>query len=192
MLNNEWGYRTRKTKRMGGNPMAESTWYKLLSDPKIMGKIRRSEGIFNASFPKLLDEEDFDKIQVILGEKAPRRRTKKEWAYTGFIKCGCCDSYISMDEKWQIICSNCKTKFHKSKERTHCPKCSITISEMISPKILHYTWLICGKGKKLPDNKKCNQKSMPVKEFERKVDNILTQLEIPESFAQWAIEKVIK
>ncbi|EKD57299.1 MAG: hypothetical protein ACD_57C00350G0016, partial [uncultured bacterium] len=32
-LNNEWGFRTRITRRQGGKPLSKSAWYKLLADP---------------------------------------------------------------------------------------------------------------------------------------------------------------
>ena len=80
ILNDEWGYRTRKTKRMGGEPLATSTWYKILADPKYYyGEINRSEGVFNFSdeMPRPFTTEDYEKVQVVLGRKSNRRNDKK-------------------------------------------------------------------------------------------------------------------
>ncbi len=187
VLNNEWGYTTRKTKRMGGKPMAKSTWYKLLSDPKYYGEIQRSEGSFKADFPKALNKDQFEKIQIILGNKASRRKTKKEWPYTGEMLCGECRGFITQDEKWQIICSVCKTKFHKAKDRDNCPECHTLIENMKQPKILHFSWVLCSKKKKLQNGQKCSQKSLPVKDFEKQVDDLLKGIEIPKEFTDWAL-----
>lgn len=191
LLNNEWGYRTHKTKRTGGNPLSDSTWYKILSDPKYYyGEIHRSEGVFNAGeeIPRPFTRDDYEKIQIILGNKSSRRQTKKDWAYTGLgMICGECNGTIIMDEKWQIICPICKVKFHKSKDRNECPNCKIALTDMEQPKILHYTWLF-GNHKKLPDGTKCTQHSLAVKDFEPQIDKLLQQITIPEKLTNWAIK----
>lgn len=189
ILNNQWGYRTRKTRRMGDKPMAKSTFYKILGDFKSAGMIKRSEGEFKASFPTLIDMEEFNKLQVILGKKDTRRKTKKNWAYDGKeIVCGECGSGIIQDEKWHIVCSGCKTKFNKTKIVTKCPECNLSISEMRLPKIYHFVWVYCSKKKRLPDGSKCKQKYLKVKDFEGQIDYFLSQIEIPQAFSDWAIK----
>lgn len=188
ILNDDWGYRTKKTKRTGGNPLSKSAWYKLLSDPKYFGELHRSEGVFNTEFPRLLEKEDFERIQVILGKKSTRRKDKKNWAYTGLgMTCGGCGSTVIMDEKWQIICSVCKTKFHKAKERDACPECHTLITEMNHPTILHYTWVVPN-HRRLPEGVTCAQKSLAVIDFESDVDQLLAQISIPESIKNWALK----
>ncbi|MGI0059540.1 MAG: hypothetical protein ACREBJ_07205, partial [Nitrosotalea sp.] len=187
VLNNDWGYTTRKTKRMGGKPMAESTWYSLLSDSKYSGTISRSEGKFDAKFPKLLTPEEAQKIQILLGKKACRERTETERLYNGEMTCGKCGGDIIMEEKWQIICSSCKGKFHKARDRFDCPYCHILIEDMNSPKLLHYVWLHCTK-KKLADGKPCKQPSIAVIDFEEQVHSLIEKILIPPQFSQWAIK----
>ncbi len=187
ILNNEWGYRTRKTKRTGGNPLSKSSWYSLLSDPKYYGKIERKEGKFNAEYPKLLTQEESEKIQILLGSHARRYHTKREWAYTGEVHCYTCGGYVTMEDKWQIICSQCKTKFHVAKDRYACPHCEIDIEDMDNPTVLHYEYLHCGKTKKTKDGKRCPQPSVAVYDFEAQVEKLLEKITIPEKFTQWAI-----
>ena len=188
ILNNEWGYQTKKTKRTGGNPMSKSTWYKTLSDPKWHGELHRREGVFNTQFPKLLTKEEYEKIQVILGKTSTRRLNKKDWPYTGLgMVCGGCNATVIMDEKWQIICSACKTKFHKAKDRNSCPSCGIHIAEMEQPTILHYTWLMPN-HRNLPEGVECHQQSLPVINFNEQLDALLSQIFIPESIKNWAIK----
>lgn len=187
VLNEKWGYRTKKTKRTGGNPLSKSTWYKILSDPKYYGLIVRAEGEFAAEFPKLLDKEEFDKLQIILGKGANRNRVKNSWPYTGEITCGDCGGFITMEEKWQIICPVCKTKFHISADRSFCPNCETPIEQMRNPTILHYIWLHCTK-RLLGDGSKCKQPSIAVIDFEGQVHKLIEQLTIPEGFSKWAIK----
>lgn len=187
VLNDEWGYQTKKTKRMGGKPLAKSTWYKILNDPKSYGLIVRREGEFAANFAALMQKEEFDKIQILLGRHATRNKSDKSWVYTGEILCGKCGGFITMEEKWQIRCTNCKDKFHKSEGRFACPYCQTPLEHMRNPKILHYVWLHCTK-KKLVDGKKCTQPSLAVLDFEGQVHKLIEQFTIPASFGQWAMK----
>lgn len=190
-LNNEMGYRTKKTKRGGGNPLSKSAWYKLLTNPLYYGVMKRNEGEFETSFPALYSKEDFDKIQIILGNKAGRRRTKHDWAYDGGeITCSYCGSGIIMEEKWHVVCSACRTKFAKAKDRDRCTNCGLLIQEMKSPTIRHYIWVRCSKKKRMPDGSKCPQESYPVNDFEKYVSELISQITIPDIFTQWAIKKL--
>ena len=191
LLNNEWGYRTHKTKRTGDKPLSDSTWYKILSDPKYYyGELHRSEGVFMMAddLPKPYSREDYEKVQILLGNKSSRRKTKKDWPYTGLgMVCGECNGTIIMDEKWQIICPICKLKFHKSKDRVSCPECKTPIEKMNNPKILHYVWLY-GNHRRLADGSKCSQPSLAVKDFDTQIDSLIAKFSIPESFKNWAIK----
>lgn len=187
VLNNEWKYQTRKTKRLGGKSLAKSTFYRLLSNPKSYGLIISAEGEFTAEFPPLMTKEEYEKIQILLGKKAGRRRTPKTWAYTGEITCDSCSGFITMEDKWQVICPVCKTKFHKSSDRFACINCHTPIEEMRNPKLLHYTWLHCTR-QKLADGTKCRQPYLAVDNFDGQVQSLIEKFTIPEGFAKWAIK----
>lgn len=186
-LNNDMGYRTRRTRRSGGNPLSKSTWYKMLNDPKFTGQIVRTEGEFKANFPALMSSEEFGKIQILLGRNATRRKTKKDWAYTGEITCESCGGFITMEDRWQIICPYCKIKFHVSYNRFSCPNCNIEMEEMKDPTVLHYVHLHCTK-KVFKDGTRCKQPALDVEYFEEQVQNLIEQFSIPKSFSGWAIK----
>ena len=80
-LNNEYGFRTRKTKRQGAKPIAKSGWYKLLSDSYYYGLMVRSEGEVMGTHKPMLTQDEFDNLQVILGRKGKPRISKHEFAY---------------------------------------------------------------------------------------------------------------
>jgi len=47
----------------------------------------------------MITEEEFDKAQIILGNKKKPRSSVHEFAFTGMIKCGQCGCSITADEK---------------------------------------------------------------------------------------------
>lgn len=187
-LNKDLRYKTLKTRRGGGQSLSKSGWYKILSSPIYIGEIHRTEGIFKTGFPRIIDKEQSDKLEIILNRKMKRNRSKKEWAYTGEITCGDCGGAITMEEKWQIICPVCKTKFHRGKQTSKCPTCNTFIDQMKNSKILHYVWLHCGKQKKTTNGIKCPQTTIQLKDFEKQVDTVLANMQIPEEYTQWALE----
>lgn len=92
-----------------------------------------------------------------------------------------------MEEKRQRICSSCRYKFVVNSERNACPQCGKAVASMSTP-LLHYVYLHCSKAKRLPDGKKCSERSIRVEDFEQQVDSLLSQIEIPEAFAKWVIK----
>lgn len=186
-LNNEWGYRSRLTKRMGGNPMAKSGFYKLLADPYLYGKLIRKEGEIMSRGKVMITQEEFDRLQIILGKKGRPQVSKHEFAYKEVIRCGECGGSITCEEKWHIICSECRNfKFAKGKNTTCCPQCKTEIEKMnpAKMKLLHYIHYHCTKRV----NSECTQGSIELKQLEKQVDEALERFEIPEIFKDWAIE----
>lgn len=183
-LNNDWGYRTRKTARQGNKPMGRSSFYKFLVDPYYYGLMVRSEGETFGNHPRMFTKDEFDRMQIILGRKGRPQVTKHEFAFKEVLHCGECGGSITCEEKWQIICPVCKTKFHKGKKTIKCNKCNTLIEEMKNPKILHYIHYHC--TKKI--NKNCSQGTIPLDKLEKQVDIELKRYEISEKFKDWAIE----
>lgn len=186
-LNNDWEYRSRLTKKMGGKPMAKSGFYRLLADPYLYGKLIRKEGEIMSRDKKMITEEEFEKLQIILGKKGRPHISKHEFAFKEVIKCGECGGSITCEEKWHVICSKCHNfKFAKGKNTTSCPQCHTPIEEMKlgKMKLLHYVHYHCTKRV----NPKCTQGSVELSKFEKQVDEALEKFEIPETFKDWAIE----
>ena len=184
ILNNKYGFRSRKTKRQGGKPMAKSGWYRYLSDPYLFGLMKRKEGEVMGKFKPLLSKEEFDRLQVRLGKRGIRV-SKHDIPYRDILTCGSCGGKVCGDEKWQIICTNpnCKEKFTRTPKGV-CPYCNTKIEDMRSPKILHYIHLFCTKNK----NPKCTQKTVSTKDFEKQIDEELKKFTIPDVFRDWAIK----
>jgi DNA invertase Pin-like site-specific DNA recombinase len=91
ILNNQWGYRSRKTKRQGGKPMALSSLYRLLRDPFYMGIIRLKSGAtYKGGHRPMVTPEEFERVQTILGRSARPRPSRHEFAYSGLLHCANC------------------------------------------------------------------------------------------------------
>lgn len=182
-LNNEWGYRTPKHKRIGGKPMSRSMIYKVFSDPFYYGEFEYGGVWYKGKHESMITKEDFNKVQIFLGKKGKLKLTKHSFDFIGLMTCGECRASITAEEKWQIICPNCKLKFH-SVNKEACPSCETKIEEMKSPKILHYIFYHCTKRK----DPNCTQGSLEVKKLEKQVDEILSRIEISDKFKNWAIK----
>lgn len=183
-LNREWGFRSKKTRRQGGKPLAKSGFYKLLADPFYYGLMVRSEGEQTGSHKSMISKEEFDRLQIILGRKGRPHITKHEFSYKEVIKCGECGGSITAEEKWHVVCTNCKKKFHKGKTRLSCLYCGFPIEEMKNPKIYKHVLFTCVRAKK----RLCGQKSINVKEIEKRIDNELSKFEITEHLKEWAVK----
>lgn len=183
-LNDEWGFRTRRTAKQGGRPMGKSMWYRILGDPYYYGLMKRKEGETEGRHNPMFTKEDFKLLQVRLGRTGNNTTTFHNFPYKPAIKCGECNGSITAEEKWQIICSNCKVKFHKGKQRDRCPECNILIEEMVKPKILHYIYFRCTKKV----NRNCSQGSIEYDELEKQIDEEIEKFTIPKEFVIWAIK----
>lgn len=185
LLNNEWGYRSVRHGRLGGKPMCLSELYEVLHDRFYMGEFEYPQGsdIWHKwrGVP-LVSEEEFNRVQILIGNKFKPRSHHRTFAYTGLVKC-ICGSQITAEEKWQVICSLCKQKF-SSLNRTSCPNCDLEITEMNNPSILHYIYYHCSRKK----DKNCRQPAIRVEDLEPQIDQALSSIEINPEFKEWAIK----
>jgi hypothetical protein len=105
------------------------------------------------------------------------------------MRCGICDSGIVAEQKWQVICKNCKLKFSLTKNnKDKCTSCGTLIADMDNPTILHYIYYRCGKKK----NRLCLEKSVRVDRLEDQVLDKLGKIAIPDCCLEWAIEQIEK
>lgn len=182
-FNNEWGFRTRKTKKMGAKPMCPSGFYKFLSDPYYYGLMVRSEGEVWGHHQTIMTKAEYDRIQIMLGRHGRHSFTKHEFPYRGVLRCGGCGAAITSEHKWQIICPECKTKFNRGQTTIQCPKCKVFVDQMKNYKLLHYVYFHCTK-RAHPD---CTERSITIEKLEEQIDNELRRFEVSEEFKNWAI-----
>ncbi len=186
----EWRYRTRQKKRLGGRPLSISMIYKILGNPFYTGKFEYPEGSEHwhvGSHEPAINKQLFEEVQVMLGHKSQYKLKHHAYAYTSLIKCGYCGSSITAEDKWQCICKHCKLKFSLTKKNKEiCPGCQTRIDQMENPKILHYIYYRCTRRK----DPSCRQRGLRVDLLEQQIDAELSSLEIPQSFVDWAIKQI--
>ncbi len=185
-LNNEWGYRTPKHKKLGGKPMTRSAIYRLFTDPFYYGYFEYPAGSgewHKGKHEPMITKEEFERVQKLVGRTDSPRPKTNSFDYVGLLKCGECNAAITAEEKWQIICSACNQKF-SSNNKVSCPYCKIKIENMHQPKLLHYIYYHCTKRK----NPKCTQGSIRKETLEEQIDQLLEKIQISEKFKDWAIK----
>ncbi len=130
---------TVKHKKIGGSLIVLSRIYEILKDPTYAGFFfyggERYE--LDKTLPRLITEDEHNKIKMILGKKNIPKTQKHESVFAGFISSPK-GEYIGPDMKYQLIC-DCKYKF-AYRDKTHCPKCGMAIEDMQKPKYLSYTY----------------------------------------------------
>ena len=187
LANNEWGFRTRPTRKMGGKPLRRSAIYQIFSKPFYYGWFEYPKGSgqhYHGKHEPMITEAEYDRVQVLLGRNGnPRPQSHLEFAFTGLIHCGECKRMVTAEEKHQVMCGNCRFKFAYRK-RNVCPRCKTPIEKMLNPLFLNYSYYHCSKS----NRPSCLQKSISRQALEKQIDAFLARIQISEKFKEWAIK----
>lgn len=191
IANKEWGYKSVRRRRMGGNPMSRSGIYKIFTSPFYYGwfEYPAKSGIWHqGSHEPMITQEEYDRVQLLLGRRGKPRPHQRVFAFTGLIICDECGSAVTAEEKNQIICSKCKHKF-SYENRKVCPSCHTPIEKMFEPKVLRYVYYHCTRRK----NPNCSQRRcVEVKYVIEQVSEYLGNLQMNGRYLNWAIEHLRK
>jgi len=185
----EWGLKTIAHRRIGGKPITMSHMYRIFNDPFYYGHFpwtdpeTGEERLQKGNHAPMITEKEYIRAQVLLGRRGKPQPKVREFAYTGVMHCGECDSTITAEEKNQIICSNCKFKF-AYENRSDCPKCQTDISEMNNPTILNYVYYHCTKKK----NRNCTQRAIRIELLEKQFKEVLKGITIDEDYLKLALD----
>ena len=186
LANNEWGFRTRRTRKMGGKPLSMSGIYHIFNNPFYYGWFESPRGSGNwhqGKHEPMVTEAEYDRVQTLLGRKGnPRPITNLSFAFTGLIRCGECQGMVTAEKKHQMLCGQCRFKF-AYRNRTACPRCTTPIENMVNQKILRYTYYHCTKRV----NRTCSQKSISGVALEQQIDGYLARIQISKRFQTWAV-----
>jgi site-specific DNA recombinase len=103
ILNNEWGFRTRKSKKKGGKPMSRSTIYRMFTNQFYAGIIPYKGLFVDGKHDAMITIDEFDRVQFLLGRKGKPRPNRYEYAYTGLVACGECGGFMSATFKEKLL-----------------------------------------------------------------------------------------
>jgi len=160
IANEEWGYRTRKFKKVGGKPLSRSGIYRIFTNIFYAGILDHKGKQYEGKHEPMVTLDEFDRVQVLLGRKGKPRPKEHHFAFTGFIRCSECGCLYTAETKKKFI-----KKTGKVKEYTyyHCTRKKTTV--------------------------KCSQRKMlPLDRLERQIKDELAGLTILPEFKDWAIE----
>lgn len=130
---------TRPRKKTGNKLISRAAIYRMLRDPIYAGifYIQGNRYELSKDLPRAINEVEHNKILGMLcANDAPKTQTH-EVTFSGFIFSND-DEYIGPDVKMQLIC-DCKHKFSYL-NKTYCPKCKATISNLRTPKYIQYIY----------------------------------------------------
>ncbi|MBI2328005.1 recombinase family protein [Candidatus Curtissbacteria bacterium] len=164
IANNEWGFRTRKTKRMGGNELSRSGIYKIFTS-LFYARIIESKGVqYEGQHERMVTLEEFDRVQMLLGRKGKPRPKHHEFAFTGSIRCGVCGCLYTAETKKKLIKHTGEIREHTY---YHCTRKTTKI--------------------------KCDQrKYIPLDDLEILIEKEIEKYTILPEFLQWALEGLNK
>ncbi|HEX8974568.1 MAG TPA: recombinase family protein [Patescibacteria group bacterium] len=102
-LNHEWGYRTIKRTKEGGNPMSRSALYKIFTNSFYAGPFEYSGKIYQGKHDPMITLEEFDHAQIILGRSGKPRPQKYSFSFSGTFRCAECGCLYVAEKKHKVI-----------------------------------------------------------------------------------------
>ena len=164
IANNEWGFRTRKFKRKGGNPLSRSAIYKIFTNLFYAGIVVNAGIQYQGAHEPMITLEEYDRVQMLLGKKGKPRPKTHQFAFTGAIRCGVCGCLYTAETKRKLIKSTGEVKEYTY---YHCTRRTTKI--------------------------KCNQrKNIREEELERMIEEEIEKYTILPEFLEWALEGLRK
>jgi len=163
IANNEWGFRTRKFKRIGGCPLSRSGIYKIFTSLFYVGIVENAGVQYQGAHEPMITLEEYDRVQILLGRKGKPRPKQHEFAFTGSIRCGVCDCLYTAETKRKLL------KSGEINEHTyyHCTRRTIKV--------------------------KCDQRyNIKAKDLELMIEKEIEKYTILPEFLQWALEGLSK
>jgi DNA invertase Pin-like site-specific DNA recombinase len=103
IANNEWGFRTRKFKRIGGGPLSRSGIYKIFTSLFYAGIAKNAGVQYRGAHEPMITLEEYDRVQMLLGRKGKPRPKHHEFAFTGSIRCGVCGCLYTAETKQKLL-----------------------------------------------------------------------------------------
>ena len=160
IVNKEWNFKTRTTKKYISKSLSRSGIYQIFTNPFYYGWFdypRGSGNWYKGEHESMISEEEYDRVQAILGRKGKPRPKKHIFAFTGLMRCGSCGAGITAEEK-----------FKKQKNGN----------------LHHYIYYHCTKR----INPDCTEKAIELKELNKQIDGFLEKISISERFRDWALK----
>lgn len=130
ILNTQWGFRTRKTPKSGGQPLSRTTFYDMLSSLFYTGMMEHGGELYQGKHPPMLTQAEYDELQRIMGRGKPVYRQRLEFDFTGLMRCGLCGCGVTAERKVKHYKATGNTRtyvyYHCTNSKGGCSKQGIT------------------------------------------------------------------
>ncbi len=138
IANGQWKLKTRPTKRhVGLKPLSRSNIYNIFTNPFYYGYFEYGKPIkqlYKGNHEPMITEEEFDRVQKILGRKGKPRPKQHRFAFTGLMKCANCGAMITAEEKMKRQKNgnvHHYIYYHCTKRKDeNCPEKMVQLSEL--------------------------------------------------------------
>lgn len=87
---NKMGYRTLQRRSSGGGPLAMTSGYQIFRNPFYSGKFRDRGGESPGAHEPMVSEEEFARVQALIGKRSYVHSTKHSHPYSTAIRCRRC------------------------------------------------------------------------------------------------------
>ncbi|MBV9865242.1 MAG: recombinase family protein [Abitibacteriaceae bacterium] len=125
ILNEEWGVRTPLRKNgSGGTPVSKACLYKLFGNVFYAGYFRHQGVLYKGAHEPMVTLEEFDRVQKLIGRNNPIKPKKREFSYTGLIRCASCGGWVTAETKTKNS-GKVYTYYHCNGSIQGCRKLSI-------------------------------------------------------------------
>jgi site-specific DNA recombinase len=186
IANEDWGFRTRRTRKQGGTPLSLSALYHIFHNPFYYGWFEYPRGggkWHQGKHEPMVTKAEFDRVQALLGRKGnPRASRHTTFSFTGIIRCGACNGMVTAEEKHNVRCTQCRFKF-VYRNRDACPRCKTTIANMTESVFRDYTYYHCARRKG-----GCRQQGLEAAKLQEQILAQLKRIEISDTFKSWAFK----
>ncbi len=159
IINNQLYFRTPIKKKSGGKPLSQSGLYRILSNKAYAGIVSYKDKEYQGTHEPMINLDEYERVQEILGKKNKSKPHKYEFAFTGIIKCGHCGCLVTAEEK---------TKHIKATNKNN-----------------YYTYYRCTRRKKGID---CKEKPVTLQDLEKQILTNIEKYMIPKEFTRWALD----
>jgi len=161
IANSEWGFLTRKTKRLGGRPLCRSAIYKIFTSTFYAGIIQSKGRDFLGKHTPMVTIDEFARVQRLLG-RTSHSRVQHHFAFTGMIRCAECNCFYTAEVKKKLIR---KTDEIREYIYYHCTRRTLRIA--------------------------CTQRmNIRSEVIERQMNEILQNYSISQEFLTWSLQQL--
>ncbi len=162
IANNDWGFLTAKRHRSGGKSLADSMIYKMLNNKFYCGIVCYSGKEYQGAHEPMVTLDEFERVQVLLGNKSKSKPQVREFSFTGIIHCGTCGCFVTAEEK---------NKYYKTTKNTG-----------------NYVYYRCSRRRK--PKLECHEPAITKDAIEEQIEKELLKFTIDPEFRDFALSKL--